>query len=156
MRHYLRKHPFTTVLWCVTGGIVLFYLRQLWEGRLGQFVAGTSGTDSQPSATMPHVTIIVPARDEQRNIRRCVLSLLNQTYPSFNIIVVNDASTDGTAEILTELQHGPHGERLTVIAAGNLPPGWAGKPHAIEAGTAIATGEWLLFTDADTSAIVAL
>jgi len=108
--------------------------------------------NSLPSIKGPLVSVIVPARNEECNIRRCVLSLLEQDYDHYEVIVVDDGSTDGTPCILDELiaSH-PHGNRLFVLRLRNeLPEGWAGKPHAIHMGTKEAHGEWLLFTDADT------
>ncbi len=101
----------------------------------------------------PAVSIIVPARNEEQNIRRCVESLLDQDYNgSFEVIVVNDGSTDATSAILTEIaQHHLKSEQLKVLhLQEQLPEGWAGKPHAIHSGTQQAPGDWLLFTDADT------
>src|SRR5437763_15278144 len=97
------------------------------------------------------VSIIVPARNEERNIRSCVTSLLEQDYDDYEVIVVDDGSTDATAAILDEIaQTHPHKDRLWVLHLRNLPEGWAGKTHALHAGVQEATGDWLLFTDADT------
>ncbi len=110
---------------------------------------------AQPASTTkderPLVSIIVPARDEERNIRRCVTSLLEQDYERFEVIVVDDGSTDQTGAILDEIAatH-PRGSRLWTLRLRDLPVGWAGKPHAIHMGTQEANGTWLLFTDADT------
>jgi chlorobactene glucosyltransferase len=104
------------------------------------------------SASDPCISIIVPARDEERNIRRCIESLLIQDYDNYEVIVVDDGSTDGTGRILAELQatHA-HRDRLCVLHLHEeLPQGWAGKPHALHMGIQKAHGEWLLFTDADT------
>lgn len=99
----------------------------------------------------PSVSIIVPARDEERNIRQCVTSLLEQDYEHYEIIVVDDGSTDNTGVILDELAatH-PNGKRLWILRLRDLPSGWAGKPHALHRGTQEASGDWFLFTDADT------
>lgn len=103
-----------------------------------------------PSAA-PRVSIIVPARDEERDIEGCVRSLLAQDYDNFEVIVVDDGSTDATPTILARLARTPEGQRLLrVIRVETLPPGWAGKPHALHIGARVASGEWLLFTDADT------
>ena len=98
----------------------------------------------------PLISVIIPARNEQRNIRRCIQALLSQTYPNFEIIVVDDRSTDETPQILAELAE--EDARLQIIHGAELPPGWAGKPHALVQGAAAAQGEWLCFMDADTFA----
>lgn len=93
------------------------------------------------------ISAIIPARNEEASIARAVESVAAQLEIG-EVIVVNDQSTDRTAEILDELsQRIP---KLKVIAAGDLPRGWAGKNHAAAVGAAAAQGEWLLFTDADT------
>jgi chlorobactene glucosyltransferase len=101
--------------------------------------------------TWPLVSIIVPARNEERNIRDCVESLLAQDFPCIEVLVVDDGSTDTTPAILRELSgtH-PAADRLRVLRVESLPPGWVGKPHAMHTGATAARGEWLLFTDADT------
>lgn len=104
----------------------------------------------QPKAS-PLVSIILPARDEERNIRRCVESLLEQDYDNFEVIVVDDGSTDNTAAILENIaETHPQGKRLWILHVRELPAGWAGKPHAIHCGVQEAQGKWLLLTDADT------
>ncbi len=100
----------------------------------------------QPPA--PLISLCVPARNEERNIARCLKALLAQTYPNLEIIVVDDRSTDSTPRILDDLaQCDP---RLRVIHGSELPPGWAGKPYALHQASAVARGEWLCFVDADT------
>ncbi len=115
----------------------------------------------------PLIAVIVPARNEARNIRRCVAALLAQRYPNLAVIVVDDGSTDDTPQILAELASRPTppaplpgregGEqqvRLRVISGEPLPPGWAGKPHALAQGVRAAPPEaaWFCFVDADTFA----
>jgi chlorobactene glucosyltransferase len=99
-------------------------------------------------ADAPAVSIIVPARNEQRSIERCVRSLLAQTAGDLELIVVDDRSEDATAAILAGLAR--EDARLRVIAGAPLPDGWVGKPWALAQGARIARGTWLLFTDADT------
>ena len=96
------------------------------------------------SAALPEVTIVVPARNEEACLGECLSSLAAQTGVRFEIIVVDDHSTDRTGEIARNFAGG------RVISSGPLPPGWTGKNNAVVAGAREAHGEWLLFTDADT------
>lgn len=96
------------------------------------------------SVAVPVVSIIVPARNEEACLGVCLRSLVEQTGVTFEIIVVDDGSSDRTREIA----EGFAGVR--VVDAGPLPTGWSGKNNALMAGVRHATGEWLLFTDADT------
>lgn len=95
------------------------------------------------------LSIIVPARNEERQIEACVRSLLAQNYPRFEIIAVNDRSDDSTGAILARIAH--EDSRLIVVHGDALPEGWIGKPWALAQGARIARGDWLLFTDADTT-----
>ncbi|WP_171832122.1 glycosyltransferase family 2 protein [Oceanispirochaeta sp. M1] len=96
----------------------------------------------------PKITVMVPARNEENNIRACVESLLSQDYPDFEVMVIDDNSTDNTAAILKELSK--RDDRLTVYTGSKLPEGWYGKPWALQQLSHYATGEYYLFTDADT------
>jgi chlorobactene glucosyltransferase len=100
---------------------------------------------SRPLKRTPLVSIIVPARDEERSIERAVRGLLAQTYPNFEVIVVNDRSVDGTAAILALIDD----PRLIVITGAEPEEGWLGKPWALHQGSLRAKGELLLFVDAD-------
>jgi chlorobactene glucosyltransferase len=100
-------------------------------------------------ASAPLVSVIVPARNEALNIGTCVRSLVASDYPSFEVIVVDDGSEDGTADIVRTIERG-NALDVRVVAAGALPPGWLGKPRACWRGADAARGELLLFTDADT------
>ena len=101
-----------------------------------------------PSQDAPLISVCVPARNEERNIGRCVEALLAQTYPNFEVIVLDDRSMDSTPKILSELSASD--SRINVIGGSDLPSGWAGKPHALTQAVAAARGEWLCFVDADT------
>jgi glycosyltransferase involved in cell wall biosynthesis len=90
------------------------------------------------------VSVIVPARNEQTCLGACLESLLAQTGVPFEIIVVDDHSTDRTREIARSFPG------VRVREAGPLPEGWIGKNNAVSAGAREARGQWLLFTDADT------
>jgi len=93
------------------------------------------------------VSVIIPARNEEGNIERAVRSLEGQEHVR-EIIVVDDESTDRTPEILARLRD--EIPFLRVVSLDSLPEGWVGKNRAAAAGAEIATGDWLLFTDADT------
>lgn len=95
----------------------------------------------------PGVSIIAPARNEQKNILHALKSLLDLDYPNLEIIVINDRSTDNTGTLLEELAQ--IDQRLKIIHIKQLPPGWLGKNHALWTGAKNATGKHLLFTDAD-------
>ena len=97
--------------------------------------------------TLPRLSVVVPARDEGPTIARAVESLLAQDYPDLDVIVVDDRSTDATGDVLRELA--ARDRRLRVLRVDELPAGWLGKNHALWRGADTATGEWLLFTDAD-------
>jgi chlorobactene glucosyltransferase len=99
-------------------------------------------------AKFPRVSVLIPARNEEANIRACVESLLMQRYPDFEVLVLNDASSDRTALILDEISR--HATRLRVLNGQPLPDGWLGKHWASHQLSQEATGELLLFTDADT------
>jgi chlorobactene glucosyltransferase len=94
------------------------------------------------------VSICIPARNEARGIRACVEAALGQTYPNFEMIVLDDRSSDETRAILQGLQIA--NSRLKIIDGAPLPTGWAGKPHALQQAAQTATGAWLCFVDADT------
>jgi chlorobactene glucosyltransferase len=87
--------------------------------------------------------VIIPARNEARNIERCVRSILATTYPNIEVIVVDDRSSDGTGDLARRLG-------VQLVHGAELPPGWFGKQWALVQGYRVARGELLLFADADT------
>lgn len=95
----------------------------------------------------PKVSVLIAARNEEATIGPCLDAFLAQTYPTFEVIVVDDRSEDRTYEVAMERASD---ERLKVRRSGELPEGWNGKPHALHLAAAEADGEWLLLTDADT------
>lgn len=104
-----------------------------------------------PAASGPRVTVVIPARNEAANIERCVRSVLSSAYVPLEVVVVDDRSTDGTGAILDRLAATPEAAgRLRVVLGGDLPLGWFGKPWAAVQGYRAATGDLLLFADADT------
>ncbi len=101
-----------------------------------------------PAADAPLISVCIPARNEEQNIRNCVEAVLAQDYPNIEVIVLDDRSTDAT---LTQLQEiASRDSRLLPISGSDLPAGWAGKPHALFQASAAARGQWLCFVDADT------
>src|SRR5207244_206033 len=110
-------------------------------------ISGPRLRDYEPLTSGPLVSIIIPARNEARNIERCVRSVLATAYSPIEVIVVDDRSTDGTAEIVEPAI----GDRLRLVRGVEPPAGWFGKQWAIVQGYKIARGELLLFADADTS-----
>jgi cellulose synthase/poly-beta-1,6-N-acetylglucosamine synthase-like glycosyltransferase len=115
-----------------------------WSERVVRSLEVVAPDNDSP---LPRVSIIVPARNEQRMIEAGVRSLLGLDYPNLQITVVNDRSTDETATILTRIAS--EDSRLNVVTIASLPPGWLGKNNAMHVGAAQSSGEWLLFTDAD-------
>jgi chlorobactene glucosyltransferase len=98
-------------------------------------------------ADIPSLSIVVPARDEERSIERCVRSLVAQSGVEAEVIIVDDGSTDATPAILARLA--AEFPKLLVVTGEPLPAGWVGKPWACAQGARRARAEWLLFTDAD-------
>jgi chlorobactene glucosyltransferase len=96
----------------------------------------------------PLVTVIVPARNEAHNIGRCVTSILSTTYPNLELLVIDDSSTDGTADVARTAAGGD--PRARIVRNAPLPDGWFGKQWACTTGAKVARGEILQFTDADT------
>jgi len=105
-------------------------------------------SNSKVPEPAPLVSVLIPARDEEANIASCLESLQRQDYPNFEILVLNDNSSDDTAAIVRRIAAGD--KRIRLINGGPLPEGWAGKPFACHQLAVEAKGDWFLFTDADT------
>ncbi len=123
----------------------------IWAVQIFDFVAGTLripklSKNSAEVSGQPRVSIIFAARNEEQRVGGALTAMLAQDYPDFEVIAVDDRSTDGTRDIL----QGFAGDyRLKVVEIQSLPAGWLGKTHALYQGYRRATGEWILFTDAD-------
>ena len=140
------------VIWLlrtVLGMIVLGWLSALWRSSRAaakqKWVLGPSGKSAPPGVP---VSVIIPARNEEENIERCVRSVLAQDHANIQLLVFDDASTDSTPDILEQLNQ----ESPFSIVTGDgspLPEGWFGKPWALQRAQQRAVGEWLLFIDAD-------
>jgi glycosyltransferase involved in cell wall biosynthesis len=135
----------------------LFYLAAftafLWTALFIEILAGNLSikflrdVSAKPFASFPKVSIIIPACNEERNIEEALQSVLHQDYQNLEILVINDRSIDNTGAILKRISEGDR--RLRVAEISTLPQGWLGKNHALYFGAQQATGEILLFTDAD-------
>jgi glycosyltransferase involved in cell wall biosynthesis len=111
------------------------------------FLKNLSKQKVMPEKDLPTVSIIFSALNEQEDVEGTLHSLLALKYPKLEIIAINDRSTDATPQIMDRFQK-EHPE-IKVIHLKELPEGWLGKNHALYYGSKLATGEWLLFTDAD-------
>ncbi len=122
----------------------------LWQSyRAHRIVRETHPPGEAPlPESAPHISIIVPVRNEEATIDACVASLLAQDYPDFDVTLIDDGSTDATPHRLAEWARRDH--RVQVHRVDQLPDGWVGKAHALHSGVTLTRGEWLLFTDADT------
>ena len=129
--------------------ILIFHLLSLTDiGRGLLKMIRLSEIAPDPPDPAPRVSIIVPACNEELTIKPALQTLLAQDYPNLEIIVVNDRSTDGTRALLEELQR-ECTTPFTLLNISDLPAGWLGKSHALQMGAEQATGDILLFTDAD-------
>ncbi len=97
---------------------------------------------------LPLISILIPARDEESNIAGCLDSLRKQDYSNYEVLVLDDGSTDNTAAVVEEIAAAD--PRVRLLKGETLPEGWAGKPFACHQLAKEAGGSWLLFTDADT------
>ena len=104
-------------------------------------------TDAGGDVAPPSICAVVPARNEEENIARCVRALLASEGVELHIVVVDDHSTDDTAGEVRRIVR--ETDRVELLQAPELPAGWAGKPHACVTGAAHRTMEWLAFVDAD-------
>ena len=98
-------------------------------------------------AELPRLTVLVAAKDEEKNIDRCLDGLLTQQYPGLQVIAIDDRSQDATGQILDEYEKSD--VRFKAVHIQELTPGWFGKNHAMNAGIQQASGEWFCLTDAD-------
>src|SRR5215207_1916556 len=125
---------------------VFLTLIMLWRAR-GTRALSTHSPYINPGDA-PRLSVILPARDEEHNIERCLDSLSASTYPNLEIVVVDDHSRDATRPIAAA--RAENDPRIVITTPPDLPDGWFGKSWACEHGASVATGEILLFTDADT------
>jgi glycosyltransferase involved in cell wall biosynthesis len=129
--------------------LFVFWLTQGWTvvNFLRHYKLSDKNNNQPLLSDYPQVSIIVTARDEAEKIAQCLKSLLNLAYSDFEIIAVNDRSRDATGKIMEQLA--ADDKRIRVLHITELPDGWLGKVHAMQCGSEIANGKFLLFTDGD-------
>jgi len=141
--------------WIVGGILALAWFSRIVDAAIGMSkVVDISRPEwNQKPATKkgdPRVSIIVPARNESADIEAGLTRLLALDYDNYEVITVNDRSTDNTGTIMDHVASSPAAQnRLKVVHVKELPLRWLGKTHAMWSAAQEATGEWLLFTDAD-------
>jgi cellulose synthase/poly-beta-1,6-N-acetylglucosamine synthase-like glycosyltransferase len=136
-------------LWLVLFGLVAFFW--LFHGlRVAEGALRLPWIKDFPPASdaeCPRISLIFAARDEEEKLPAALATLAAIDYPNLEIIAVNDRSQDSTKRLLDEFAR-KH-DRFRAVHVSSLPPGWLGKPHALQRGYESSTGEWILFTDAD-------
>jgi chlorobactene glucosyltransferase len=125
-------------------GLVIFMLNLILNLRSLK----TPSAKSKVPQDEPLISVLIPARDEEANIKTCLESLQKQDYPNFEVLVLDDNSSDGTANIVRRIA--ATDDRIQLLEGKPLPKGWAGKAYACYQLAKKAKGSWLLFTDADT------
>jgi cellulose synthase/poly-beta-1,6-N-acetylglucosamine synthase-like glycosyltransferase len=136
---------FLFYLAAVTVAAYVIITIDLWQGN--RRIRSLKDVAPLAQTEWPRVSVVIAARNEARNIEEALQSVLNQDYPQLEIIVADDRSTDRTGDILDRMAAGD--TRLRPLHINKLPPGWLGKNHAQHVAAHQATGEFLLFTDAD-------
>ena len=139
----------TEILWLVLAVIGLAYaLGSTWGTALVVRGIPVLRRDrSAPPARWPRVSLLVPARNEIETLGPAMRSRLAEGYPALEVVLVDDRSTDGTSALVDTLA--AEDDRVRALHVTSLPPGWLGKLHAMREGLQLATGEWILFSDAD-------
>jgi len=137
--------PFFIVVVLIALVVIVLILRD-WP-RFNRLPALDAGAQPDPQ---PKITLIIPARNEEINIGRCIQGALSQTYAHVDVVVVDDGSTDDTPRIIAGML-AQYPDVLRAVPGRPLPAGWVGKCNACLHGASFADGEWLLFLDADTA-----
>ncbi len=128
----------TSAAWCAGNLTSLHQTRRLRHLR---------DVAADPPASWPRLSVVIAACNEATTLALASASLLAVDYPDLEVVLVDDRSTDGTGVLVDRIAAGD--PRVQPVHISQLPEGWLGKVHALEVGAATATGEWLLFTDAD-------
>lgn len=137
------------MLWLdlVAGGTLLFFVVFALESGLGSLRIAHLRDLPADGEVWPKVSIIIAARNEEAKIEEALRSVLALEYPNLEIVVVDDRSTDSTGAVLSRIASTHPALKVTTLSS--LPAGWLGKNYALHQGASDATGELLLFTDAD-------
>jgi len=130
----------SALFWLVRGVVLEIARRR--QPQLGPAVA------VKLPAEPPTVTVLVAGKDEQRGIEECVRSLLDQDYPNYDIVLIDDRSGDATPQIMDRLA-AQRPDKIRALHITDLPAGWCGKNNAMQQGIKLARGKWLLMIDAD-------
>lgn len=133
---------YVAVITVLSGGVILLdFIRGIRKIQYIKDVAPLS------AAGLPKISIIIPACNEEKDMEKALQSVLAIDYDPLEIIVINDRSTDATGAVLDRMAN--RYPRLKVVHSKELPPKWLGKNHALDQGARLASGDYLLFTDAD-------
>jgi len=116
--------------------------------RTPRLMSNSPRFDAAQNGVAPRVSILLPCKDEQENLAYCATDLLAQNYPNFDVVIIDDRSADGTAKVAQSITEAD--SRVKFLRLDDRPPGWTGKTYALTRGMEYATGDWLLFVDADT------
>jgi len=135
------------LLFAVVALIDVLRLDMLFVGALKHEPTLPRSTERNAADGAPLVSVIIPAKDEEPHIEQAVRSILASRYQRIELLLVNDRSQDGTLAIMERLER--EDRRIKVLSVKELPEGWTGKTHAMFQGAGCASGEILLFTDAD-------
>ena len=126
--------------------LLVAYFVKIGRERMNKLVRNRDVLPPDP----PLVSVLVPARDEGRAIAACIDDVRRQDYPRFEVVAINDRSTDDTGPLLDAAVADPNARPpLRAVHVQALPPGWLGKCHALDVGGVHARGDWLLFVDSD-------
>lgn len=136
------------LIWLLAVGLALWLAAFITNMLYNRNALIISSRMEFPLSEHPKVSILIPARNEAKNLSLTLPGLLAQDYPNYEVILADDASTDETA-ILAEEFSRKHPGKLRVIRINSLPGNWNGKIHALHKAMNAASGEWLLATDAD-------
>jgi glycosyltransferase involved in cell wall biosynthesis len=138
-----------TILWIYGFLVFVWVIRHIALSWIKQSLHKlTRSSPRRDRQNLPRVTAIIPAKDEEDTLSGCLESICAQTYAALEILVVNDRSTDSTAQIAEHWQS--RDDRVRLIPIHDLPKGWTGKTHALHVATREASGDWLWFVDSDT------